>query len=140
MTMWMCRSREHQWPLPEHAEMCCHTHQLQVHFGAGPNSYTGPEPVLPFNGMEGPPDLAFCWILVAPDAATERLELASYVNPSELHPYYRDRLGPWRPGIYADREIVSVEIYERAATAARISLRRRPKPPEVEPYIHAVQA
>jgi hypothetical protein len=134
--MWLCRSREHQWPLREHAEMCCHTHQLEVHYGHGPTTYSGPEPVLPFNGTDEPAEVAYCWILVEPDKATKPLELQlMYGDPSELHPYERDRLGAWRPGIYADREVVSTETYERAIVVARLSLRRAPKPPEVEPFI-----
>lgn len=136
MNMRLCRSRDHQWPAREHAEMCCHTHQVEVHYRHGPSNYPGPEPVLPFNGQDEPADIAYCWILVEADKATKPLELQFvYGNPSTLHPYERERLGPWRPGIYADREVVATEIYDRTIVIARHSLGWAPKPPEVEPFI-----
>lgn len=135
--MWLCRSRNHQWPLREHAEMCCHTHQVEVHYGHGPNRYPGPEAVLPFNGMDEPPSVAHCWILVEADRVAKPLELvpSPYTDPSALSQYERDRLGPWRPEIYADREVVSTEAYEQAIARAHRSLRRRPHEHEVEAFI-----
>lgn len=142
MELWLCRSRNHQWPLREHAEMCCDTHQLEVHYGHGPNGYPGPEPVLPINGMDEPPDVAHCWILVEADKVTKPLELMlkPFGDPSKLSQYELDRLGPWRPGIYAEREVVSIETYERAVVIARRSLPHEPRPHEVEAFVLRAQA
>ncbi len=134
--MWLCRSRDHQWPLREHAEACCHTHQVEIRYGHGPNNYPGPEPVLPFNGQDRPAEIAYCWVLVEVDQAIKPLERQlMYGDLSTLHPYDRERLGPWRPGIYADREVVMTDVYDHAIKLALFSLHRKPQPPEVEPFI-----